>query len=116
MSSSGAGGLLFCACNKYINFKKIMAFAHLHVHSIYSISDGVARIGNLFSRANELKQSGLAITDHGALYGVPLFMSVAKEFPDIKPVIGCEIYLTDHYDHKIKNYGHRRLFHLTLLA
>lgn len=93
-----------------------MAFAHLHVHSIYSISDGVARIGNLFSRANELKQSGLAITDHGALYGVPLFMSVAKEFPDIKPVIGCEIYLTDHYDHKIKNYGHRRLFHLTLLA
>ena len=93
-----------------------MAFAHLHVHSTYSISDGVACIGQMFSRANELKQSGLAITDHGALYGVPLFLSVAKGFPDIKPVIGCEIYLTDHYDHKIKNYGHRRLFHLTLLA
>ena len=93
-----------------------MAFVHLHVHSTYSISDAVARIGKLFSRANELRQPGLAITDHGVLYGVPLFLSVAKEFPDIKPVIGCEIYLTDHYDHKIKNYGHRRLFHLTLLA
>ena len=93
-----------------------MAFAHLHVHSTYSISDGVACIGKLFSRANELKQSGLAITDHGVLYGVPLFLSVAKEFPDIKPVIGCEIYLTDHYDNKIKDYEHSMLFHLTLLA
>ena len=93
-----------------------MAFAHLHVHTTYSICDGVARIGELFRRAKELKQSGLAITDHEVLSGVPTFLSVAKEYPSIKPVIGCEIYLTDHYDHKIKDYGHRRLFHLTLLA
>ena len=93
-----------------------MAFAHLHVHTTYSICDGVARIGELFRRAKELGQPGLAITDHGVLSGVPTFMSVAKEYPSIKPVIGCEIYLTDHYDHKIKAYGHRRLFHLTLLA
>ena len=93
-----------------------MAFAHLHVHTTYSICDGVARIGELFRRAKELGQPGLAITDHGVLSGVPTFLSVAKEYPSIKPVIGCEIYLTDHYDHKIKDYGHRRLFHLTLLA
>ena len=93
-----------------------MAFAHLHVHTTYSICDGVARIGELFRRAKELGQPGLAITDHGVLYGVPAFLSVAKEYPSIKPVIGYEIYLTDHYDHKIKDYGHRRLFHLTLLA
>ena len=93
-----------------------MAFAHLHVHTTYSICDGVAKIGELFRRAKELGQPGLAITDHGVLYGVPAFLSVAKEYPSIKPVIGCEIYLTDHYDHKIKDYGHRRRFHLTLLA
>ena len=47
-----------------------MAFAHLHVHTTYSICDGVARIGELFRRAKELKQSGLAITDHEVLSGV----------------------------------------------
>ena len=93
-----------------------MAFAHLHVHTTYSICDGVARIGELFRRAKELGQPGLAITDHEVLSGVPTFLSVAKAYPSIKPVIGCEIYLTDHCDHKIKDYGHRRLFHLTLLA
>ena len=58
-----------------------MAFAHLHVHTTYSICDGVARIGELFRRAKELKQSGLAITDHEVLSGVPTFLSVAKEYP-----------------------------------
>ena len=60
-----------------------MAFAHLHVHTTYSICDGVARIGELFRRAKELGQPGLALTDYGALYGVPEFLQVSKRYPDI---------------------------------
>ena len=93
-----------------------MAFAHLHVHSRYSVCDGVADIYALFKRARSLGQTGLALTDHGALYGVPEFLETAQMFPDIKPVVGCEIWLTDHYDHKIKDIFHRKCFHLTLLA
>ena len=93
-----------------------MAFAHLHVHSRYSVCDGVADIYALFKRARNLRQAGLALTDHGALYGVPEFLETAQRFPDIKPVVGCEIWLTDHYDHKIKDIFHRKCFHLTLLA
>lgn len=93
-----------------------MAFAHLHVHSRYSVCDGVADIYALFKRARSLGQAGLALTDHGALYGVPEFLETAQMFPDIKPVVGCEIWLTDHYDHKIKDTDHRKCFHLTLLA
>ncbi len=93
-----------------------MAFAHLHVHSRYSVCDGVADIYALFKRARSLGQTGLALTDHGALYGVPEFLGTAQMFPDIKPVVGCEIWLTDHYDHKIKDIFHRKCFHLTLLA
>ena len=93
-----------------------MAFAHLHVHSRYSVCDGVANIYELFKRARSLGQAGLALTDHGALYGVPEFLEIAQRFPDIKPVVGCEINLTDHYDHKIKDIFHTKCFHLTLLA
>ena len=93
-----------------------MAFVHLHVHSRYSVCDGVADIYALFKRARSLGQVGLALTDHGALYGVPEFLETAQRFPDIKPVVGCEIWLTDHYDHKIKDIFHRKCFHLTLLA
>lgn len=93
-----------------------MAFVHLHVHSRYSVCDGVADIYALFKRARSLGQVGLALTDHGALYGVPEFLETAQMFPDIKPVVGCEIWLTDHYDHKIKDIFHRKCFHLTLLA
>lgn len=93
-----------------------MAFAHLHVHSRYSVCDGVADIYELFKRARSLEQAGLALTDHGALYGVPEFLEAAQRFPDIKPVVGCEIWLTDHYDHKIKDIFRTKCFHLTLLA
>ena len=93
-----------------------MAFAHLHVHSRYSVLDGVAGIPYLFRRAKELGQLGLALTDHGALYGVPEFLQYSKCYTDIKPVVGCEIYQTDHYDHKIKDIEHKKVFHLTLLA
>ena len=93
-----------------------MSFAHLHVHTTYSLLDGLSSISELFSRAEELGQPGLAITDHGFLYGVPEFMKEAEKHPSVKSIIGCEIYLTDHYDHHIMDQEHRRYFHLILLA
>ena len=93
-----------------------MSFVHLHVHTQYSILDGQASIAGLFGRAKELGMPALAITDHGNMYGVKEFLKVAKKFPEVKPIIGCEIYVTKHYDHKIKDKDHRGYFHLILLA
>ena len=93
-----------------------MSFAHLHVHTTYSLFDGLSSITELFEKAESLGQPGLAITDHGFLYGVPEFMKVAEQHPSIKPVIGCEINLTDHYDHRIKDAEHKKYCHLILLA
>ena len=93
-----------------------MSFIHLHVHTQYSILDGQSAIGDLFARAKELEMPALAITDHGNMYGVKEFLKVAKKFPDVKPIIGCEIYVTRHYDHKLKDKDHRSYFHLILLA
>ena len=58
----------------------------------------------------------LAITDHGNMYGVKEFLKVAKKYPEVKPIIGCEIYVTRHYDHKLKDKDHRSYYHLILLA
>ena len=93
-----------------------MAFVHLHVHTQYSILDGQSAIENLFNRAEELGMPGLAITDHGNMYGIKEFFKFAKKHPDIKPIIGCEIYVTRGYDHKIKDSAHKRYYHLILLA
>ncbi|MBE6233446.1 MAG: DNA polymerase III subunit alpha [Bacteroidales bacterium] len=93
-----------------------MSFVHLHVHTQYSILDGQASISSLFERAKELEMPALAITDHGNMYGVKEFLKVAKNYPEIKPIIGCEIYVTKHYDHKIKDKDHRGYYHLILLA
>ena len=93
-----------------------MSFVHLHVHTQYSILDGQASISSLFERAKELGMPALAITDHGHMYGVKEFLKVAKKFPEVKPIIGCEVYVTRHYDHKLKDKDHRGYFHLILLA
>jgi DNA polymerase III subunit alpha len=68
-------------------------FTHLHVHSHYSLLDGLAKIDDLLNRAKELGMESLAITDHGVLYGGIEFYIKAKE-KGIKPIIGCEMYLT----------------------
>ena len=93
-----------------------MSFVHLHVHTQYSILDGQASIPGLFARAKELGMPALAITDHGNMYGVKEFLKVAKKFPEVKPIIGCEIYVTRHYDHRLKDKDHRGYYHLILLA
>ena len=93
-----------------------MSFVHLHVHTQYSIRDGLSSIEALFNRAEELGMPGIAITDHGNMYGVKEFFKFAKKHPRIKPIIGCEIYVTQHYDHKLKDPEHKNYYHLILLA
>ena len=65
-------------------------FTHLHVHTEYSLLDGSAKIGELVKRAKELGMDSLAITDHGAMFGVIDFYKACKE-EGIKPIIGCEV-------------------------
>jgi DNA-directed DNA polymerase III (polc) len=89
-----------------------MSFVHLHVHTQYSILDGQSSIENLFNRAEELGMPGLAITDHGNMYGVKEFFKYAKKHPSVKPVIGCEAYVSVG-DHRVKEKGY---YHLILLA
>ena len=70
-----------------------MSFVHLHVHTEYSLLDGACRISGMMDRVKELGQSAIAITDHGVMYGCIDFYKAAKA-AGIKPIIGCEVYLT----------------------
>ena len=67
-------------------------FVNLHVHTEYSLLDGACRIKELIRRTKELGQTAVAITDHGNMYGAVEFWNEAKK-QDIKPVIGCEVYV-----------------------
>lgn len=69
-----------------------MAFAHLHVHSEYSLLDGACRVKDLVARAAELGHQAVAVTDHGAMYGVVNFYKEALK-AGVKPIIGCEVYV-----------------------
>lgn len=71
-----------------------MSFAHLHLHTEYSLLDGACRIKKLIPRIKELGQTAVAITDHGAMYGVIDFYREANKY-GIKPVIGCEVYVAN---------------------
>ncbi|GIW66299.1 MAG: DNA-directed DNA polymerase [Candidatus Parcubacteria bacterium] len=92
-----------------------MKFTHLHVHTHYSLLDGLAKIDNLIKRAVELGYDSLAITDHGNLYGVIEFYKLCKK-NNIKPIIGVEAYLAPR---KITDRIPRvdsRSYHLIILA
>ena len=71
-----------------------MSFVHLHVHTEYSLLDGAARVKDLVAKCKELGMDSLAITDHGAMYGVIDFYKECKA-QGIKPIIGCEFYITE---------------------
>jgi len=93
-----------------------MPFVHLHVHTQYSVLDGAANIKQLFLKASGDKQKALAITDHGNMFGVKEFLNESKNFPEIKPIIGCEFYL--NRDGRFSRKGREDMgsFHLLLLA
>lgn len=71
-----------------------MSFAHLHLHTEYSLLDGACRIKKLIPRVKELGQTAVAITDHGVMYGVIDFYREANKY-GIKPIIGCEVYVAN---------------------
>ncbi|MBA2441877.1 MAG: DNA polymerase III subunit alpha [Rubrobacter sp.] len=86
-------------------------FAHLHCHSEFSMLDGASRIRDLVSFAKESNMPGIALTDHGVMYGSVKFYKEATK-AGIKPVLGCEVYVTaDRHDRSRAQY-----YHLTLLA
>ena len=89
-------------------------FTHLHVHTEYSMLDGISRIPELVARTKELGMEALAITDHGTFYGVVDFYSACRE-AGIKPIIGCEVYVA-HGSRLDKHGGERSPHHLVLLA
>jgi DNA polymerase-3 subunit alpha len=89
-------------------------FTHLHVHTEYSLLDGMCRISQLVAKAKELGMDSLAITDHGVMYGVIEFYQAARE-AGIKPIIGCEIYIAPG-GRLSRNTGDKNNYHLVLLA
>jgi len=89
-------------------------FTHLHVHTEYSLLDGMCRIPNLIARTKELGMDSLAITDHGALHGIIDFYLQAKE-AGIKPIIGCEFYVATN-SRQSRTAADKDPYHLVLLA
>ncbi|OQX90238.1 MAG: histidinol phosphatase, partial [Candidatus Coatesbacteria bacterium 4484_99] len=91
-------------------------FVHLHVHTEYSLLDGMCRIEQLIAKARDLGMRHLAITDHGNLFGVIPFYKKAVG-SGIKPIIGTEVYLTSgsRFD-KVSSKTPRELSHLILIA
>ncbi|MEJ6949689.1 DNA polymerase III subunit alpha [Natronospora cellulosivora (SeqCode)] len=87
-------------------------FIHLHNHSEYSLLDGAARINRLVMQAKEYDMPAVAITDHGVLYGLVDFYKKATE-QGIKPILGCEVYLTPS---SMELKDTRTRYHLVLLA
>lgn len=69
-----------------------MSFAHLHVHTEYSLLDGSNKIKECVARVKELEMNSVAITDHGVMYGVIDFYRAARA-AGIKPILGCEVYV-----------------------
>lgn len=101
--------------NRTFEKEQTMTFTHLHVHTEYSLLDGAARIKDLIAGTKELGMDAVAITDHGAMFGVIDFYKEAKK-QGIKPIIGCEVYtaartMLDKDVEKDKRQGH-----LVLLA
>ncbi len=92
-----------------------MSFAHLHVHTEYSLLDGFSNIKKLVKRAKEMDMPALAITDHGTMFGVIEFYNTAKE-AGIKPIIGLEAYLSARSMQEHDAREDRRSSHLLLLA
>ena len=90
-----------------------MAFAHLHLHTEYSLLDGACRIKKLPALIKELGMDACAITDHGVLYGVVDFYTACQD-AGVHPVIGCEMYLCPNMDEKV--YANREYSHLILLC
>ena len=94
-----------------------MSFAHLHVHTEYSLLDGSNKIKECIARVKELGMDSVAITDHGVMYGVIDFYRAAKA-AGIRPILGCEVYVApgSRFDKETGGDREERYYHLVLLA
>ena len=90
-------------------------FVHLHVHTEYSLLDGLSKIGKLFDHLKEIDMDKIAITDHGVMYGVIEFYKKAVR-ESVKPIIGMEAYTTNVDLKERPERGKFKNFHLLLLA
>ena len=90
-------------------------FVHLHVHSEYSLLDGMCRIKDLPKRAKELGMKAIALTDHGVMFGAVSFFKECKK-EGIKPIIGCEVYVAPHSRFEKDGNSDDKYSHLILLA
>ncbi|OFY39446.1 MAG: DNA polymerase III subunit alpha [Bacteroidetes bacterium GWF2_40_14] len=93
-----------------------MSFVHLHVHTQYSILDGAAPIKRLFKSASDDNQIALAITDHGNMFGVKEFLDAALSYPNVKPIVGCEFYVSKEGRDLRRGKEDQSSYHLVLLA
>ncbi|MFH1611839.1 MAG: DNA polymerase III subunit alpha [bacterium] len=91
------------------------SFTHLHVHTHYSLLDGLSKIDQLLDTCKELKMDSVAITDHGTMYGVVELFQKAKK-AGIKPVIGCEMYIARNGMHMKRPNIDVKPYHLVLLV
>jgi DNA polymerase-3 subunit alpha len=92
-----------------------MKFVHLHLHSHYSLLDGLSKIDEIISRVKELGMTAVALTDHGNLYGAIEFYQKAKK-EGIKPIIGCELYLAARSRYAKEPGLDSEYFHLPVLC
>ena len=90
-------------------------FTHLHVHTQYSLLDGAIRIPDLLAKCKEYGMNSVAITDHGAMYGALEFYTKAKK-ADIKPIVGCELYIAPRSRQDKKQVDGQIAYHIILLA
>lgn len=90
-------------------------FVHLHLHSEYSLLDGACRIQNIPKMAKELGQTAVALTDHGNMFGAVEFYRACKN-EGIKPIIGCEVYLSPQSRFEKSKINNVSYYHLVLLA
>jgi DNA polymerase III subunit alpha len=89
-------------------------FTHLHLHTDYSLLDGACDVHKLMDRVSSLGQTAVAMTDHGNMYGAVHFFAAAKA-KGIKPILGCELYICKHEDHRAPGDGDESN-HLVVLA
>lgn len=91
------------------------SFAHLHVHTEFSLLDGASRIKNLVTAVKELGMDSVAITDHGVMYGtIDFYKECLKQ--GVKPIIGCEVYLAPGSRKERQEINGVKYYHLILLA
>ena len=108
------------------NYYLMQDFIHLHVHTYYSILDGQSKISRLVDKAVENGMKGMALTDHGVMFGIKEFADYcagvnkkrkAEGLEPFKPIFGCEMYVAHHRLHdKVKEHGDNSGYHLIVLA